>query len=138
MRFEGRLSRDGRFWIAEVPVLGVATQGRSRKDALEMIADAMETLTWDLGCEVTVHPGRGDRFEVSATEPMALIALALSNRRAAGSLSLADMAARLRKASRNAFARYERGEAAPTLAKLDELFRALDPEGEIVIGLSRC
>jgi len=138
MRFEGKLSREGRFWMVEIPVLGVATQGRSRREALEMIADAIETLAWDLECEVTVHPGKGDRFELSANEPMALIALALSNRRAAGSLSLADMAARLRKASRNAFARYERGDTAPTISKLDELFRALDPDGEIVIGLSRC
>jgi predicted RNase H-like HicB family nuclease len=43
MRFEGRLLREGRWWLAEVPMLQALTQGRTRKEALEMIADWLET-----------------------------------------------------------------------------------------------
>jgi hypothetical protein len=36
MRFEGKLVRDGRLWLAEIPLLDAMTQGRTRKEALEM------------------------------------------------------------------------------------------------------
>src|SRR2546423_15482224 len=43
-RFEGQLVRDGRFWLAEIPLLDALTQGRTRREALEMIADWLETM----------------------------------------------------------------------------------------------
>jgi transcriptional regulator with XRE-family HTH domain len=43
------------------------------------------------------------------------------------------VATRLGATSRNAYARYERGEAAPTLEKLDELLKATSPGGDFVI-----
>jgi predicted RNase H-like HicB family nuclease len=39
MRFEGKLTRDGKWWLAEIPLLDATTQGHTRKEALEMIAD---------------------------------------------------------------------------------------------------
>jgi hypothetical protein len=39
MRFRGRLERDGKYWLAEVPVFDAMTQGRTRVEALDMIAD---------------------------------------------------------------------------------------------------
>jgi len=41
MRFAGRVFRVGRMWAIEVPILGVATQGRTKKESFTMIADAM-------------------------------------------------------------------------------------------------
>ena len=43
MRFEGRLTRDGRWWLAEVPLLDAMTQGRTRREAFEVIKDWLET-----------------------------------------------------------------------------------------------
>ena len=42
MRFAGRVNRD--YWAIEVPILTVVSQGRTKKEAFEMIADAIETL----------------------------------------------------------------------------------------------
>lgn len=137
MRFEGTLKKEGRFWIVEVPVLGVMTQGKSRKEALLMIGDAIETLTYDCECAVTVHPGVRERFEVSGSNTSVMIALALSNLRRENSLSLGQVAARLGRLSRNAFARYESGDVTPTITKLEELLKAIDPKRDLVIGLSR-
>jgi hypothetical protein len=36
MRFEGTLVHDGKFWLAEIPLLNGMTQGRTRKEALYM------------------------------------------------------------------------------------------------------
>jgi predicted RNase H-like HicB family nuclease len=44
MKLTGKLFKDGKFWLIEVPILDVMTQGHTRKEAFEMIADAIETL----------------------------------------------------------------------------------------------
>ena len=44
MRFEGKVIRDGRFWLAEIPLLDAITQGKTRAEALAMIADWLETM----------------------------------------------------------------------------------------------
>jgi len=68
MRLEGKLTRDGRFWLAEIPLLDAMTQGRTRKEALEMIGDWLETMINHPGFSATVHL-RGDReFELSGND----------------------------------------------------------------------
>jgi len=44
MRFSGKIYKDGRFWLAEIPILDAVTQGHTRKEALEMAADMVETM----------------------------------------------------------------------------------------------
>lgn len=39
MRFQGTVCRDGKQWLAEVPVFPAMTQGHSREEVLEMMAD---------------------------------------------------------------------------------------------------
>ena len=56
MRFEGKVMREGRFWLAEIPLLEAMSQGRTRKEALRMIADWMETMVNREGFTAQVHP----------------------------------------------------------------------------------
>lgn len=137
MRLAGRLWKSGRLWLIEVPMLDVASQGRTRKEALAMIADAIETLVNRPGFRVEVHAGPGDRFEVGAAEAGTLVALLLRRQRQMRGLSLADVAARLRQSSKNAYARYEQGRTVPTLDKLTELLAAIDAERDLVLEESR-
>ncbi len=44
MKFSGKIYKDGRFWLAEIPILDAMTQGHTRKEALEMAADMVETM----------------------------------------------------------------------------------------------
>jgi Helix-turn-helix len=137
MRFAGRVVRDGRWWLAEIPMLDALTQGRTRREALEMVKDWLETAVNRDDFHATVYEkGRAD-FEVSGSDTTSMIALLLRRRRAASGASLRDMASRLGSSSRNAYARYERGEAAPTLEKLDALLKATSPGGDFVIRESR-
>lgn len=137
MRFEGRLIRDGRWWLAEIPLLEARTQGHTRREAFEMIKDWVETAIDRRHFRATVHPrGRTD-FELEGSDAAAMIALLLRRRREASGASLRDMATRLGSSSRNSYARYERGEAVPTVEKLDELLRATSPGGDFVIRETR-
>lgn len=137
MRFEGKLRRDGKWWLAEIPLLDGLTQGRSRKEALEMIADWVETMVNRRGFRAEVHPRGKLEFELSGNSAAALTALLLRRRREAAGASLRDIASRLGASSRNAYARYERGEAVPSLEKLDQLLKAAAPGHDFVIRDSR-
>ncbi len=65
MRFEGRLIRDGKWWLAEVPLLEAMTQGRTRKEALFMIGDWLETMVDRKGFRATVFLRGTAEFEVA-------------------------------------------------------------------------
>ena len=132
MRFEGQIVRDGRWWLAEVPILEAMTQGRTRKEALAMIGDWLETMVDRKGFEAQVYPLSSTTFEIAGNNAAAMTLL-LRRRREASGTSLRDMATRLGSSSRNAYARYERGDAVPTVGKLDALLKATSPGGDFAI-----
>lgn len=136
MRFHGKLSRDGKWWLAEVPVFDAMTQGRTRREALEMIADWFATMVNRKGFSVQVHATGKVEFEVGSENARTMIAFLLRRQRQHSGLSLAQVAERLGAKSRNAYARYEQGISVPTVEKLDELLRAIAPDREIVVRQS--
>ncbi|HET8772374.1 MAG TPA: hypothetical protein VFP80_01230 [Thermoanaerobaculia bacterium] len=77
MRFEGTVVRDGRFWLAEIPLLDAITQGRTRTEALTMIADWLETMVNRRGFKAEVHARGKSEFEVSGNAVSAMTALLL-------------------------------------------------------------
>ena len=133
MRFEGTVARDGRFWLAEIPLLDAMTQGRTRAEALGMVADWLETMVNRPDFHAQVHPRGKYEFEVSGNDAGAMTAVLLRRRREASGASLREMASRLGASSRNAYARYERGDAVPTVDKLDALLKATSPGDDFVI-----
>ncbi len=137
MRFQGKVYKDGKFWLAEVPIFAALTQGRTRKEAFTMIADWFETLIDRPGFSVAVHVGKHGEFEVSASDTKAMVCLLLQRQRQSHGFSLADAADRLGAKSRNAYARYERGTSAPTVEKLDQLLQAVSGGGDFVLLPSR-
>jgi hypothetical protein len=136
MRLHGHVYKDDKFWLAEVPMLDAMMQGHTRKEALVMVTDLLETLANRPGFAVHVHPGKHDTFEVSAADTRGLMSLILRRQRERSGLSLAEAAARLGAKSRNAYARYERGTSVPTLDKLTELLQAVAPGQDFVLQQS--
>ena len=133
MRFSGKIYKDGRFWLAEIPILDVMTQGHTRKGALEMAADMVETMANKEGFRVEVALVSGNEFEVGSTDHNSLISLLLRRKRELSGLSLSQAAKRLGASSRNAYARYEQGRSNPTIDKLNELLYAVCPDADFVI-----
>lgn len=136
MRFQGKLCNEGKFWLAEVPVFDAMTQGRTRKEALDMIADWFVSMANRKGFGVDIHPTGKDEFEVSSADARTMVSLLLKRQRQRSGLSLAQAAQRLGAKSRNAYARYERGASVPTVEKLDELLRAVAPGRDMVLQQS--
>jgi len=136
MRFEGRIWKDGEHWLIEVPALQALTQGHDREEAYEMIQDLVETMANQPGFEATVYPRDGDTFEIGANDVKVLVAVLLRRQRETRGVTLAEAAARLKQKSRNAYARYEQGQAVPTIEKLEELLRAIAPDQQLIWRLA--
>jgi len=136
MRFQGSIYKDGKFWLAEIPILDTMTQGFTRKEALSMIKDLLVTLANKPDLSIEVYPGKKGNFEVSSTDTRTMTSLLLRRQRERSGLSLAEVAKRLGAKSRNTYARYERGTSAPTLEKLNELLQAVSPDRDFVLQQS--
>lgn len=102
-------------------MLDLMTQGRSRKKALAMIVDAIESLVDQKHFRAKMYRSEGEGIEVGSSDVALFTALLLRRQREAHGLSLADVAKRLGQTSRNAYARYEQGATIPTIDKLQTL-----------------
>ncbi|MEC8185855.1 MAG: helix-turn-helix transcriptional regulator [SAR324 cluster bacterium] len=136
MRFSGNIYKDGKFWLAEIPILDLMTQGRTKREAYEMVADMLDTMVNQKDFEITVFKGKKDTFEVGSSDAKYFVRLLLQRKRELSGLSLAQVASRLGMSSRNTYARYEQGKSVPSVEKLNDLLRAVCPETDIVIGES--
>jgi hypothetical protein len=82
MRFEGKIVRDGKFWLAEIPLLDALTQGRTRKAALAMVCDWVETMVNREDFTAEAHPLAKGEFELSGSDAGAMTVLLLRRRAA--------------------------------------------------------
>ena len=133
MRLAGRVFKAGKSWAIEVPILGVVTQGYTKKEAYEMIADAIESLVNKKGFKVEVYPGKGDYFELGSADLSTLTAFLLRRQRMKRGLTLVEVANRLGAKSHNTYARYEQGKSIPTIEKFNKLLSALSPDNDFVL-----
>ena len=136
MRFSGKIYKDGKFWLAVIPILDLMTQGRTKREAYEMVADMLDTMVNQKDFEITVFKGKKDTFEVGSSDAKYFVRLLLQRKRELSGLSLSQVASRLGMSSRNTYARYEQGKSVPSVEKLNDLLRAVCPETDIVIGES--
>jgi len=132
MRFPGRIKRDGRVWLVEIPAFDACTQGHTKREAFAMAEDLIETMAGVRGFRATVFPTGGETFEIGANRIGVLLALLLRRQRERQGLTLAEAAQRLGQRSKNAYARYEQGKAMPTVEKLERLLQAIAPDRKIV------
>ena len=81
MRFQGKIYKDGKFWLAEIPMLDAMTQGYTKKEACIMAKDLIETLVNRPEFSVEVHSVKHGTFEVSSSYTRAMISLMLRRQR---------------------------------------------------------
>lgn len=136
MELEGRVWKDpdGSWWFVEIFFLDVMTQGKTRKEALEMIKDAVMELIKDSyedllhkQFELSVNLYEDGIIGVGATDDKLLFALGLKRQRLRSGSTIRDVSKRLKSKSPNAYARYERAQARPSIEKYAELLHAANP-----------
>lgn len=137
MRLAGCVFRVGKNWAIEVPSLGVVTQGRTKKEAYGMIADAIESLVNKEGFKIEVFPGKDSYFEIGTPNVALLVAFLLRRQRLKRGLTLKEVSRRLGAKSHNTYARYEQGKSVPTIEKLGLLLSVLSPDNDFVLQESQ-
>ena len=123
------------WWLVEVFFLDLMTQGRSRKEALMMIKDAvMELLKDSYGdhldkhFNLTVNLYEDGVIGIGSSNDTLLFALGLKRQRLRSGSTIRDVSKRLKSKSPNAYARYERAEVRPSIEKYAELLHAANPQ----------
>ncbi len=135
MELEGKIWKDGKFWLVEVTALDVCTQGYTRKEALRMIADAIEVLVDGYFPEekvknfkIHVQDYKKDVIGITSSDNSLMLAFSLIRQREMSKSTVRDVAERLGSKSPNAYAQYERGKMRITLDQYERLLRAVNPD----------
>lgn len=134
MELEGTLKKENKFWMIEVPSLNLMTQGKTQKEALEMIVDAAAGLAecyFDSeGDEVLVFEATdygGGVIGLSSTDNKLLLSLSLRRQREKSGSTVREAAARLGSKSPNSYAQYEKGRKRISIEKYAQLLKAANP-----------
>jgi predicted RNase H-like HicB family nuclease len=134
MELEGKIWKEGRWWIVEVPCLNITSQGRTKKDAFLMIKDAvfelMQSYFSNLSEEfnITVHDYKGDSFGLTSNDNKLLLSFLLIRQREESGLSIRDVAERLSSKNPNSYAQYERGKMNFSIDQYEKLMHAINPK----------
>ena len=137
MKLEGKIwkSSTSRYWLAEVRDLNIVTEA-SRRDAADMLRDAVESLVNRAGFLVNVETDRDGRCTIGSNNDAILVAFMLRALRAREGLSVREAARPLGAKSPNAYAQYETGRVAPSIDTLSRLLAALNPEFDAVLRVA--
>jgi predicted RNase H-like HicB family nuclease len=137
VKFEGKLFKEGRYWPVFISALDIHTQGKTKKDALAMIKDAVELLIDRKVFAVDIVSLPENRFILKAKnveDDKYLIALMLKNQRAKYGLSTSEVAKRL-GVSKNAYAQYEQAHRIPSITKVEEFVHAMSDHVHVVLNV---
>jgi len=134
MEMEGKIWKDGKFWLIEVPALDAMTQGKTRKEALAMLENLVfEMAESYFGDEInrdfaiTVIDYKKDIVGVTASDNRVFLALSLRRQREKSGSTVREASERLGSKSPNAYAQYERGRTSISVDKFEELLIAANP-----------
>ncbi len=125
MQLQGRVWKDGGMWVIECPTLRAVTQGTSRKDALAMMVDWVQTTIDSPTFPIEIALTSKNEFAMRFEDPKPIVALMLSQNRNAAGLSLKEVADRIKAKSRTAVGQYETGNHDPGFVKTQQLLKAM-------------
>jgi predicted RNase H-like HicB family nuclease len=92
LKFDANFWKDGKWWIIDAPALEVTTQGRTKKDALLMLKDAILALLNDRSYKLeVVEEGKG-KAAIVVKNPVKLLSLALERKRATSDKTVGALA----------------------------------------------
>ena len=134
MELVGKVWKDGKFWIVEVPAIDVCTQGRTKKDALMMIQEAILELMAEYfpindikNIKLEVFNIEKNAIGIKASNNSLIVSFSLIRQREQSQSTVREVAGRLGFSSPNAYAQYERGNMCIGLDQYERLLQAANP-----------
>lgn len=126
--FEGKIEKSGRWWAISCDALSIRTQGTSRKNAFDMLKDAIDgCLVEDgsAGVKIIFDDTGEERFAFRFDNLDELLPMIYERLRWKHDLSLADLAQKLGNKSRTSVHRYMTCKSQPTIGKFEEIMNAM-------------
>lgn len=135
---EGKIWKDGKFWLVEVPALDAMTQGKTRKEALAMAKNLVFEMARsyfedeiDKNFSITVIDYKKNVVGITASDNRLFLALSLRRQREKSGSTVREASKRLGSKSPNAYAQYERGKTSISIDKYEELLIAANPSEKL-------
>jgi predicted RNase H-like HicB family nuclease len=140
MKIEGVLTPPkggkNKHWGVQLPLIGVHTQGRTKKEALDMAVDAVESLVNKEGFEATCDFTSGNDFLLGSNDTATFMGFVLSRIRTEKKLTARAAAEAMASKVPTAYTRYESGAKVPSIVTLEQLLAAIDPKITLVVKAS--
>lgn len=137
IEFEGKVWKDpdSSWWLAEIFFLDIMAQGKTRKEALKMLKDAIKEMIKDSfeasKCKkinLMIHLYENQMIGLGSSDNTLIFSLGLKRQRMISGSSIREVAERLNSKHPNAYARYEKAQAKPSLEKCAQLLHAVNPD----------
>jgi len=133
MIFEGKVwKEEDHFWLVEVPLLSLMTQGTSQQNAFDMLKDAFQSLIGK--DEVTIKTTLISTNEIllEVEDTIHVLPIVLQRLRLTSEMTIKETCISIGQESKNAIARYEQGKACPSVDKFQQILAALGYDFVIV------
>jgi len=133
MELQGKIWKNKNHWLVEVPSLDMMTQGKTRKEALFMIKDAiMNYMIYYFeseieGFDLVIIDYKKSVIGITANNNKLLLALSLRKQREQSGSTVREAAERLGSNSPNSYAQYEKGRTRISLDQYEKLLFAANP-----------
>ncbi|MDJ0626537.1 MAG: helix-turn-helix transcriptional regulator [Candidatus Caenarcaniphilales bacterium] len=134
MQLQGKIWKEDKFWLIEIPALDLISSGKTKAEVSEMLIDAVKILM----TEYKLGPARmklkinKDVVYIQSSNLKGLFALVL--RRLRGSKSQKSIAEKLKLKSNNSYQQYELGKREPSISQMEQLLKTLNPNSEITLS----
>ncbi len=127
MQVLGKIWKDGKFWVIDCPTIDASTQGFTKKEALSMMVDLVQTMVNDPDCEIEIS-SVGNVFSMSFKNVVPILSLMVKRLRKKSKRTLLETAKEMGIKNHNSVYQYETGKHAPGFEKLDQLLSAMGYE----------
>ncbi len=132
---EGKIYKNGKHWLAEIPLLDIMSQGKTEDEAKRMLIDAIEALLDHDNINLRIYNGetKGQIGLVVGDEDQDIgpfLSFVLKRTREANGLTIKDVVKILGNKSLNSYAQYEQNRN-PTWEQFRFLLRSISPKTTI-------
>lgn len=135
MKLIGKYSKEGKFWISEIPFINMMDQGKTKIQSLRMIKSAIEDLINQPGFACRVEDLGNNEFVISSDDSKTLCCFILRRLREGQGLSIREVAEQLGSKSHTEYARHESGKTAMTFETFNHYVEVIS-EKEIYIKIA--
>lgn len=143
MELEGKIWKSKQFWLVEIPAIDAMTQGRTRKEALEMVKDLIKEMLINYfpeeindNLEINVLDDKARLIGITSNNNSLLLALSLRRQREKSGSTIREVSKRLGSTSPNAYGQYEKGRARISLEYYERLLNAANPNRQAHLRIS--